>query len=576
MAVAPVQPAEAPPGFRREGVGSNHSKPGGQWIFNPWIDALFILLTPLVAWPAVLILSSSSELMSAETLSLIVTAFFATGHHLPGLIRAYGDRDLFHRFRWRFLIAPPLVFLAYFPLYTYHYNLYRLIILVWATWHGLMQVYGFVRIYDAKVGSNSTATAYWDWLVCLCGFITPQLFRDEHVGTTLGHWYSAGGPWLSLPVFQALRWASLFVSAIALTGFSANYIAQIVRGKQVSLVKPLMLASGIGLWCFIMLSVENMLIGAALFDICHDLQYLAIVWMFNCRRVSSNVNLGRFMTFLFRRGMVLLYLSLITAYGAIAFAGSLVLDGTLSRVFYGLLFTSTILHYYYDGFIWKVRDTTNRSGLGLSSNGASAPQRSLASSGFWHLLKWSPVIIGLVIVFATDISDPELTTAQKNDLERVYGHSLMGKSVLPKGEQERIWLSSHFQQTQAIADIIPDDIKSQLKAAVLLANFGRNDEALARLEKILSRHPGHSECNLLLGGIHLYRGEVDKASQYLEAALACARNTRDRGAAHIKLGELSVYRGDQESAQHHFAEAVRNDPSLQKVVDGIRSANQNR
>lgn len=121
--------------------------------------------------------------VSAETISRVVAAFFATGHHLPGMLRAYGDGELFEQFRWRFLLAPPPVLIAYFSLYTYHFDLYRLIILTWATWHGLMQVYGFARIYDAKVGSISSGTAYWDWLVCLLGFVTPQLLRPEQMPT---------------------------------------------------------------------------------------------------------------------------------------------------------------------------------------------------------------------------------------------------------------------------------------------------------------------------------------------------------------------------------------------------------
>ncbi|PYJ70411.1 MAG: hypothetical protein DME75_09330 [Verrucomicrobia bacterium] len=43
---------------------------------------------------------------SAEDIYLFVAAFGAMGHHLPGMIRAYGDRALFQRFRWRFIFAP--------------------------------------------------------------------------------------------------------------------------------------------------------------------------------------------------------------------------------------------------------------------------------------------------------------------------------------------------------------------------------------------------------------------------------------------------------------------------------------
>jgi hypothetical protein len=59
-------------------------------------------------------------------------------------------------------------------------------------------------------------------------------------------------------------------------------------------LKLLMLASGIGIWWFALACVENLLLGVALFDICHDVQYLAIVWLYNCRRVSSNSPTGRF------------------------------------------------------------------------------------------------------------------------------------------------------------------------------------------------------------------------------------------------------------------------------------------
>ena len=43
---------------------------------------------------------------SAQEIYLFVAAFGAMGHHLPGMIRAYGDRSLFERFKWRFILAP--------------------------------------------------------------------------------------------------------------------------------------------------------------------------------------------------------------------------------------------------------------------------------------------------------------------------------------------------------------------------------------------------------------------------------------------------------------------------------------
>src|SRR5262245_49726542 len=76
------------------------------WILNPWWDQLLVIATPLLIVPVVLFLASPGVGVQTETIAIVVTAFFALGHHLPGMIRAYGDRELFQRFRLRFIIAP--------------------------------------------------------------------------------------------------------------------------------------------------------------------------------------------------------------------------------------------------------------------------------------------------------------------------------------------------------------------------------------------------------------------------------------------------------------------------------------
>lgn len=542
-----------------------------RWIVSSWVDVIFIVLTPLLAIPAILIFCSSWVGVRAETLSLIVAAFFATGHHLPGLIRAYGDRELFDRFHWRFLLAPPIVFLAYFPLYTYHFGLYRLIILTWATWHGLMQLYGFVRIYDAKVGSVSRSTAWWDWLLCLCAFVTPQILRPEQLSSILGHWYSTGGPWVSASLLAVLRSGALWFSVVVLLGFSGNFAVQWITGPKPSILKIVMLASGIGMWWYAMLGVDNLLIGVALFDICHDVQYLAIVWLINCRRTEASANPGRLMKYVFRRGMVLLYLGLITAYGAIAFTGQLVLDGTVQRVFFGILFTSTILHYYYDGFIWKIREKTNQAGLGLNQGGANRRSREVSSQEFLHFLKCAPILLMLGLLFATDILDPSLTTSQKNGLEQLYTNNLTGKSILPPGEAEQSWLYEHFEQVQHIASVIPDDASSQLKAAVMLANFGRNGEAVARLEKLIAEHPNFYSGHLTLGGIRLYQGDSEKAAECFRLAVALANSPEERANANLKWGEALLVRQEFGLAEEKFKAAVLDNPDAAATIDTLRA-----
>ena len=53
---------------------------------------------------------AARSVWAAEGIYLFVAAFGAMRHHLPGMIRAYGDGALFQPSRWRFICAP--IFLA--------------------------------------------------------------------------------------------------------------------------------------------------------------------------------------------------------------------------------------------------------------------------------------------------------------------------------------------------------------------------------------------------------------------------------------------------------------------------------
>src|ERR1700731_3084500 len=73
------------------------------WILNSWRDLILYVGTPLLILP---VFALAQSRWSPQDIYLFVAAFGAMGHHLPGMIRAYGDRALFERFRWRFILAP--------------------------------------------------------------------------------------------------------------------------------------------------------------------------------------------------------------------------------------------------------------------------------------------------------------------------------------------------------------------------------------------------------------------------------------------------------------------------------------
>jgi hypothetical protein len=59
------------------------------WILNSWRDLALYVGTPLLLIPAFALAQAK---WSPQDIYLFVAAFGAMGHHLPGMIRAYGDR----------------------------------------------------------------------------------------------------------------------------------------------------------------------------------------------------------------------------------------------------------------------------------------------------------------------------------------------------------------------------------------------------------------------------------------------------------------------------------------------------
>ncbi|WP_010583992.1 tetratricopeptide repeat protein [Schlesneria paludicola] len=540
------------------------------WILSSWWDQLLIVSTPLLVVPIVFLLASPWVGVQAETIAIVVTAFFALGHHLPGMIRAYGDQELFQRFRLRFILTPLTLIAVSVPLYRHHYDVFLLTLYFWGCWHGLMQLYGFVRIYDAKVGSTAPITAYLDWLMCLSWFPTALLFSHRRTAEFLGFWYSFGGPTIPPAAIPAFRWGALALSISVMIAFLVNYAVQSARGRPPNPVKVMMLASGIGFWWFSFVYLQFSGLSVTLYEIAHDVQYMAITWLYNCRRVKSNPEFDGFMRFVFRRGMALLYLGLIAGYGALGLVPTLVQDGSVFAFFNAFILISTILHYYYDGFIWKVREKSTQTSLGVAE--ADRPPRPTLAGpgGFAHLMKWSPAILFVGWLFVTDLTDPSLSAETKKNLTQQYEQQLSNSTALPKSEDEQSWLYTEFVQAQNIAASVPDDESAQMRAAFMLANFGQNEEATKLLERLVQRQPSSADGHQLLGEVYVHRGSFGQAIQSFEAALSFAKTKKQRTNANLKLGEIYLVQKDSDRAKAHFQAAVNESPQIQSVLKSLR------
>src|SRR5437879_7054436 len=176
------------------------------WILNSWRDLILYVGTPLLLVP---MFALAQARWSAQDIYIFVAAFGATGHHLPGMIRAYGDRALFERFRSRFILAPIFLLSVCVAFTWWDLKAIVFVVFFWGVWHGMMQTYGFCRIYDAKTGSFAALNRRLDFWLCAIWFAAAVVLSPMRMTDTLDAFYSSAGPFLQPCILHAI--ARVFV-----------------------------------------------------------------------------------------------------------------------------------------------------------------------------------------------------------------------------------------------------------------------------------------------------------------------------------------------------------------------------
>ncbi len=401
--------------------------PASIWILSRLRDFLLFIGTPYIILPVVIL---AERFWNASQLYLVVAAFGALGHHLPGMMRAYGDRDLFERFKLRFILGPIVLVGTCFGFAVLDRDMHAITLIAygWGIWHGLMQVHGFLRIYDAKVKSFARLTARLDQSMCMAWFGAGVLFSASRTHFLLEAFYMSGGPQVPFVWVEGLRavWGALTV--VVTLAYVANVVACARRGTPQNPVKLFGLVTSLAFWMYCCLVVKNLLVGILMFELFHDVQYLTIVWLFNRKRaLTAPARVGSATRALFGQGQAraVFYVGLVMAYGSLYFLEMAfkhwkpVESAADTPVWGGILAASGLLHFYYDGFIWKVKERPTRMLLGLEGG-----REVVQAAGKWwnrswrripawaeHGINWMPfaAAIGLFVYTHANPAMPENT-----------------------------------------------------------------------------------------------------------------------------------------------------------------------
>ena len=616
--------------------GESDAESGGwwqsdYWIFSPLQDMTFVLLTPL------LILLTFAAARRGGWINGLLTfgLALAMAHYLPGILRAYGDRALFHRFRVRLILAP-LFLIAISTWFAYlSLHIVILLALLWGQWHWMMQVYGFVRIYDAKgVGGpaktpiqNAAAggepniawpvgptlkkgvggpaktpirkaaeggvpnmawpvgptlkkrvaartPAWLDQMICLMWFGMCVFVLNNDLPSYVTSFYESGGP--SLPA-QAFAWFARgwLVLTVAVTLFYVIRTSQAIRdGRWPNPLKFVFIAVTFVYLKYTASVVERPFMGLVMFESWHDIQYLAIVWLFNVNRARKSPEAGPFIRFLFRPRaiLVLAYVGVCLAFGSLTHAWSLFEDKTVVRIAISLVTATGLLHYYLDGFIWKIRETETRQALGVRPGSEAGEIRRITAepsavlaSGLvpaWsrQALLWLLFVIPAALFFVRESKGNVARPLQiyENVVEAFpnspNAHYQLGRELQDAGRLREATV--HFERALSLA---PDLLPARIFMGVLLGDQRDLAGARAHFEQALKMDPKNAEVHNDLGIILDEQGDLTSAKAHLDLAVAIEpQYALAQNNLGIVLGKL----GDLAQARLHHERAVRIEPDF--------------
>jgi len=560
-------PAQTIPQMSPASSGNTVPSP---WILDRWRDLVLFVGTPVLLIP---LFAAAQARWSAQDIFLFVGAFGAMGHHLPGMIRAYGDRSLFARFKIRFIVAPVALLAVCIWSSVYNIQAIQLVAMAWGIWHGMMQTYGFCRIYDAKASARAAARARVDLALCVAWFSAAVLLSPMRFRTLLESYYESGGPVVASTAVDALRTAIVVALGLVTVVFLWRQWSDWRGARGASPIKLTLLVSSIAFWWYCNNGVQNILVGIALFEVFHDVQYLAIVWIYNRTRVERDQTIGGFMRFVFRRSGALIgvYVGLVMAYGAIGLTQSAISAESIRHGLIGIVTASALLHFYYDGFIWKVREPQTRKMLGIEGAGAAAlASPRLLPAWVRHGLRWAVIVIPFGALCAAQ---------------------LVGR-VVPL-----------LERTEKVAEVLPQDPKAQLNYGKALHEAGRIEEAIRKYEFAIAHDPSLAEAEFCLGLAWRDLGELDQALEHYERSfrldpksgksesnLANVLVAKDRRAeararyehslalnpnlqvAHKELADLLLEAGEYQAAVAHYEAALRIQPDYVQAQQGLSFA----
>jgi hypothetical protein len=334
------------------------------YIVAPLYDWLLILLPPVLALAIGISISGtpfadeSWEAFGDDyTWAGLLIGMFIHAHLVIVFYRSHGNANIRQLYPFRFLAVPVLLWVG--MMINYWFLIFiSVLVTFWDVYHSALQTFGFARIYDRKRGNDPNVGRRLDWWLnqllyagpIVAGATMMDHFEDlenfddfEDVVSQL---------FVRVPAYMDgyhsdIAWAVIAVGTAFVVHYLLSYWRLHRQGYQVSPLKVYLLAStglvSVYTWGF------NSF-GEAFFimNFFHALQYFGIVWAFEHKNMMK---LFRVQSLRFGK-QIALVLFILPAFGYGLWVEFL--DAGIYPL-WGITLVVSIMHFWYDGFVWSVR-----------------------------------------------------------------------------------------------------------------------------------------------------------------------------------------------------------------------------
>ena len=327
-------------------------------------DIAFIILCPLIALIIVALIceprnvnyvySDLTPLWFALAASVLTHA-----HVLLVFTRSHMNMSVFKRYKYRFSLVPLLLLIAMWlsnPLFL----VLGFVGVYWDEWHSLMQTFGFGRIYDSKQGNDAVTGRKLDIGMAFVVGLLPNIILLTYLPRSQAD--GALTEYLVIPLMYVKQYSwlisgariPLYIFGITYTLFYIfSYIKLIKKGYRYSKAK-LALFAVTGITTTIIALFYTIADGVFFGNIYHALQYIFIV-MVNERSNLSTIAIKDKLTIAknnHRIGLLIYFAVIIPV--VFILAGFRQMSESVKYIGAFWLLTS-LMHFWFDGFIWSVR-----------------------------------------------------------------------------------------------------------------------------------------------------------------------------------------------------------------------------